>query len=124
MQGSSLICVHPTRRARQQNKAEGGGNEMAPHQDTQTRSRLSIGEDGPSDSALAAARDGRLRRTATERRSESPEAFDPPRLRATALRASTLPCAPLLSRPVGGSLPVSQTAAAGGEHAALPSVCN
>src|SRR4051794_9687614 len=40
---------------------------MAPHQDTQTRSRLSIGEDGPSDSALAAARDGRLRRPAAER---------------------------------------------------------
>src|SRR3954469_2058711 len=65
--GSSLICVHPTRSARAQNKAEGGGNEMAPHQDTQTRSRLSIGEDGPSDSALAAARDGRLRRPAAER---------------------------------------------------------
>ena len=28
---------------------------MAPPQDTQTRSRLSIGEDGPSDSALAAS---------------------------------------------------------------------
>ena len=40
---------------------------MAPHQDTQTRSRLSIGEDGPSDSALAAARDGRLRRPAADR---------------------------------------------------------
>jgi hypothetical protein len=40
---------------------------MAPHQDTQTRSRLAIGEDGPSDSALAAARDGRLRRPAAER---------------------------------------------------------
>src|SRR4051812_12702875 len=66
-EGSSLICVHPTRSARAQNKAEGGGNEMAPHQDTQTRSRLSIGEDGPSDSALAAARDGRLRRPAAER---------------------------------------------------------
>src|SRR4051812_13384799 len=65
--GSSLICVHPTRSARAQNKAEGGGNEMAPHQDTQTRSRLSIGEDGPSDSALAAARDGRLRRPAAKR---------------------------------------------------------
>src|SRR4051795_3792407 len=66
-QGSSLICVHPTRSARAQNKAEGGGNEMAPPKDTQTRSRLSIGEDGPSDSALAAARDGRLRRPAAER---------------------------------------------------------
>src|SRR3954453_18234710 len=66
-EGSSLICVHPTRSARAQNKAEGGGNEMAPHQDTQTRSRLSIGEDGPSDSARAAARDGRLRRPAAER---------------------------------------------------------
>src|SRR4051812_40282890 len=40
---------------------------MAPHQDTQTRSRLAIGEDGPSASALAAARDGRLRRPAAER---------------------------------------------------------
>jgi hypothetical protein len=29
---------------------------MAPHQDTQTRSRLTLGEDGPSDSALAAVR--------------------------------------------------------------------
>src|SRR3954462_3323337 len=65
--GSSLICVHPTRSARAQNKAEGGGNEMAPHQDTQTRSRLSRGEDGPSDSALAAARDGRLPRPAAKR---------------------------------------------------------
>jgi hypothetical protein len=40
---------------------------MAPHQDTQPRSRLAIGEDGPSDSALAAARDGRLRRPAADR---------------------------------------------------------
>ena len=40
---------------------------MAPHQDTQTRSRLSIGEDGPSDSALAAARGWRLRRAAADR---------------------------------------------------------
>src|SRR3954447_17801673 len=38
-----------------------------PPQDTQTRSRLSIGEDGPSDSALAASRGGRLRRPAAER---------------------------------------------------------
>jgi hypothetical protein len=36
-------------------------------QDTQTRSRLIIGEFGPSDSALAAARGGRLRRTAADR---------------------------------------------------------
>src|SRR5438874_3892791 len=36
-------------------------------QDTQTRSRLIIGEDGPSDSALAAAHGGRLRRPAAER---------------------------------------------------------
>ncbi len=40
---------------------------MAAHQDTQARSRLSIGEDGPSDSALAACSDGRLRRPAAER---------------------------------------------------------
>jgi hypothetical protein len=44
-----------------QNRAEEGGNHIAPHQDTQTRSRLIIGEDGPSDSALTAARGGRLR---------------------------------------------------------------
>src|SRR4051812_41342731 len=66
-QGSSLICVHPTRSARAQTKAEGGGNETAPHQDTKTRSRLSIGEDAPSDPALAAAPAGRLRRPAAER---------------------------------------------------------
>ena len=40
---------------------------MAPHQDTQTRSRLVKGEDGPSDSALAAARGWRLRRAAADR---------------------------------------------------------
>src|SRR5438128_8157702 len=36
-------------------------------QDTQTRSRLLIGEFGPSDSALAAARGWRLRRAAADR---------------------------------------------------------
>jgi hypothetical protein len=41
------------------NRAEEGGHQIAP-QDTQTRSRLVIGEDGPSDSALAAARSWRL----------------------------------------------------------------
>ena len=40
---------------------------MAPHQDTPTRSRPITGEDGPSDSALAAARGGRLRRPAADR---------------------------------------------------------
>jgi hypothetical protein len=40
---------------------------MAPHQDTQTHSRPIMGEDGPSDSALAASRGGRLRRPAAER---------------------------------------------------------
>jgi len=38
-----------------------------PHQDTQTRSRLVIGDFGPSDSALAAGRVGRLRRPAADR---------------------------------------------------------
>jgi hypothetical protein len=33
---------------------------MAPHQDTQPHSRPTLGEDGPSDSARAAARDWRL----------------------------------------------------------------
>ena len=40
---------------------------MAPPQDTQPRSRLSIGEDGPSDAAQAAARGWRLRRPAADR---------------------------------------------------------
>ena len=40
---------------------------MAPHQDTQTHSRPIMGEDGPSDSALAASSGGRLRRPAAER---------------------------------------------------------
>src|SRR4030095_5549111 len=61
---------------------------------------------------------------ALPRRSESPEAFYSARLRATALRAGTLPCAPLISRPVGGSLPVRQSAAAGGDQAVFPAVCN
>src|SRR5262245_36015467 len=38
-----------------------------PPQDTQTRSRPIMGKDGPSDSALAAARGWRLRRTAADR---------------------------------------------------------
>ena len=49
-----------------QNRAEEGGHQIAP-QDTQTRSRLVIGEDGPSDSARAASSGGRLRRPAAER---------------------------------------------------------
>jgi hypothetical protein len=62
--------------------------------------------------------------SALPRRSQSPEAFYPARLRVTALRASILPCAPLISGPVGGRLPVRQAASAGGEQAALPSVCH
>ena len=42
------------------NEAEEERNQIAPHQDTQTRSRLIIGEFGPSDSALAASSGGRL----------------------------------------------------------------
>ena len=38
-----------------------------PHQDTQTHSRPLMGEDGPSDSALTAARGWRLRRAAADR---------------------------------------------------------
>jgi hypothetical protein len=62
-EGSSLACVHPTRRrsTRVQHKTEGGGKQMAPHQDPQTRSRPIMGEDGPSDSALAACSGWRLR---------------------------------------------------------------
>ena len=40
---------------------------MAPHQDTQPRSRPIMGKDGPSDSALAASSGWRLRRAAAER---------------------------------------------------------
>jgi hypothetical protein len=42
------------------NKAEEERDQIAPRQDTPTRSRLLIGEDGPSDSALAAASGERL----------------------------------------------------------------
>src|SRR5256886_16763444 len=45
----------------------GEGVKTAHRQDTQTRSRLFIGQNGPSDSALAAARGWRLRRPAAER---------------------------------------------------------
>src|SRR6185369_11369028 len=74
---------------------------MAPHQDTQTRSRLSIGEDGPSDSALAAARDGRLRRPAAERHAArcasrvlcsggAPRRYSPSAVQKTRLRDNVL----------------------------------
>src|SRR6266478_1340765 len=45
----------------------GEGVKTAHRQDTQTRSRLFIGQNGPSDSALAAARGWRLRRPAADR---------------------------------------------------------
>ena len=40
---------------------------MAPPQDTPPHSRPILGQDGPSDSALAAARGWRLRRAAADR---------------------------------------------------------
>src|SRR5256886_15835007 len=49
-----------------QHKAGENVKQSAP-QDTQTRSRLIIGDFGPSDSALAAARGWRLRRPAADR---------------------------------------------------------
>jgi hypothetical protein len=61
--GGRLARLRPPtrrRRARAQNKAEGAGNQMVPPQDTPPRSRLIIGEFGPSDSALAACSDWRL----------------------------------------------------------------
>src|SRR2546428_5254170 len=59
--GGSLACVRPTRREECPGTAQGweGMKQPAP-QDTQTRSRLFIGENGPSDSALAAASGWRL----------------------------------------------------------------
>src|SRR2546430_8599660 len=45
----------------------GEGVKTAHRQDTQTRSRLFIGQNGPSDSARAAARGWRLRRPAADR---------------------------------------------------------
>jgi hypothetical protein len=67
--GSSLACVHPTKRrsARAQNKVKDSKIRWPPPQDTQTPSRPIMGEDGPSDSALAAARGWRLRRAAADR---------------------------------------------------------
>src|SRR5256712_11431632 len=59
--GGSLACVRPTRREECPGTAQGweGMKQPAP-QDTQTRSRLFIGQNGPSDSALAAASGWRL----------------------------------------------------------------
>src|SRR2546428_6601495 len=59
--GGSLACVRPTRREECPGTAQGWeGMKQPPPQDTQTRSRLFIGENGPSDSALAAASGWRL----------------------------------------------------------------
>src|SRR5713101_4951704 len=58
--GSSLACVHPTRMiVVSQHRAGEDVKKPAP-QDTQTRSRLLIGQNGPSDSALAASSGWRL----------------------------------------------------------------
>src|SRR5215475_8095087 len=68
-EGGSLACVHPTKRGvrRHRTKLKQQESKWPPPQDTQPRSRPIMGEDGPSDSALAAARGWRLRRTAVDR---------------------------------------------------------
>jgi hypothetical protein len=58
-EGSSLACVRSTK--------EGRTSQITPPQDPPPRSRLIIGQNGPSDSALAASSSGRLRRSAAER---------------------------------------------------------
>src|SRR5713226_5915463 len=58
--GSSLACVHPTRRSVVSQHRAGEDVKKPAPQDTQTRSRLLIGQNGPSDSALAAASGWRL----------------------------------------------------------------
>src|SRR5713226_9777850 len=59
-EGSSLAYVHPTRmRVVSPHRAGEDVKKPAP-QDTQTRSRLIIGQNGPSDSALAATSGWRL----------------------------------------------------------------
>src|SRR5438309_1608161 len=67
VQGSSLACVRPTRMSVVSQHRAGENVKKPAPQDTQTRSRLLIGEFGPSDSALAAARGWRLRRAAADR---------------------------------------------------------
>src|SRR5713101_7680933 len=54
-QGSSLACVHPTRMSVVSQHRAGEDVKKPAPQDTQTRSRLLIGQNGPSDSALAAS---------------------------------------------------------------------
>src|SRR3979409_1523520 len=66
-EGSSLACVHPTRMSVVSQHRAGENVKNPAPQDTQTRSRLLIGDFGPSDSALAASSGWRLRRTVADR---------------------------------------------------------
>ena len=59
-EGSSLACVHPTRMSVVSQHGAGEDVKKPAPQDTQTRSRLLIGQNGPSDSALAASSGWRL----------------------------------------------------------------
>src|SRR5713101_5322470 len=60
VKGSSLACVHPTRMSVVSQHRAGEDVKKPAPQDTQTRSRLLIGQNGPSDSALAASSGWRL----------------------------------------------------------------
>jgi hypothetical protein len=60
LKGSSLACVRPTSMSVVSQHRAGEGVKQTAPQDTPARSRLIIGENGPSDSALAAARGWRL----------------------------------------------------------------